>query len=53
MKSFYKAKKKAAKDMVESSKHISRFDTVLINHALDRASAYHIVSVTSLIRLLK
>jgi hypothetical protein len=37
MKSFYKGKKKTAKDMVESSKHVSRFDTVSINHALDRA----------------
>jgi hypothetical protein len=37
MKSFYKGKKKTAKDMVESSKHISTFDTDLINQALDRA----------------
>jgi hypothetical protein len=37
MKSFYKGKKKVAKDIIESSKHISIFDTVSINQALDRA----------------
>ena len=37
MRSFYKGKKKAAKDMVESSKHISTFDTDSINQALNRA----------------
>lgn len=37
MKQFYKGKKKAASDRVESSKHISTFNTGLINQALDRA----------------
>lgn len=37
MKSNYKGKRKAAKDMIESSKNVSKYDTVSINQALERA----------------
>ena len=37
MRSFYKGRKKAVKDMIESSKHVSMFDTDSINQALERA----------------
>ncbi len=37
MKTFYKGKKRAANKMIESSKHVSSFNTVSINQAVERA----------------